>query len=92
MARIPSRRPTSALISKAQCTWSDKSGKFKIEATLVKLDDAVVTLKRQDGKEVTSLLEADWRRGRSAISQRLEFQLPGAEDVRRCGKTFHFER
>jgi WD40 repeat protein len=35
-----------------QRTWSDKSGKFKIEATLVKVDGANVILMRSDQKEV----------------------------------------
>ena len=33
-------------------TWSDQSGKFKVEASLIKYDGAQVTLKRTDGKEV----------------------------------------
>jgi hypothetical protein len=38
-------------------TWSDQSGKFKIEGTLVKLENDAVTLKRKDGKEVTLPIE-----------------------------------
>jgi WD40 repeat protein len=33
-------------------SWSDQTGKFKIEASLVKVEDEVVTLLRKDGKEV----------------------------------------
>lgn len=34
-------------------TWADKSGKFQVEATLVRFDDENVVLLREDGKELT---------------------------------------
>lgn len=34
-------------------TWSDRSGKFRIEATIVRIDGGKVVLKRTDNKEIT---------------------------------------
>lgn len=34
-------------------TWTDSSGKFKIRATLVKLESGKVTLKKESGDEIT---------------------------------------
>ncbi len=33
-------------------TWSDASGKFKVEAILVRIEDGNVVLRREDGKEI----------------------------------------
>jgi|GEM_PF-6819063 len=38
-------------------TWSDQTGKFKVDATLLKQEGDKVTLKRKDGKEVTLPLD-----------------------------------
>ncbi|HEY2839998.1 MAG TPA: SHD1 domain-containing protein [Pirellulales bacterium] len=38
-------------------TWSDRSGKFKIEATIARFDSDKVVLKRTDGKEVSVPVE-----------------------------------
>lgn len=34
-------------------TWSDASGKFKVEATFLRVEDGKVVLRRADGKEIT---------------------------------------
>lgn len=42
---------------KKKRTWSDKSGKFKIEASFVELKDGKLRLKKDDGKEVVVQLD-----------------------------------
>ena len=34
-------------------TWEDTSGKFRVDAVLVSVDNDRVTLKKKDGKQVT---------------------------------------
>ena len=36
-----------------QRTWSDRTGKFKVDATIVRVDDDKVVLRRDDDKEIT---------------------------------------
>ena len=38
-------------------TWTDKTGKFRIEAEFVAEDDGVVTLRKEDGDEIEVPLE-----------------------------------
>jgi WD40 repeat protein len=54
--------PSAGVVGKSR-TWSDKTGKFKIEASFVELKDGKVKLRKEDGKEVSvdldKLSEAD---------------------------------
>ncbi len=38
-------------------TWTDASGKFKVEAELISFEDGIVRLRRKDGKELSMPLE-----------------------------------
>jgi len=59
----PFSTPEEKLAAAAPRTWSDPSGKFKIEARLLRVEDGKVVLRRTDDKEVTvpldKLCEAD---------------------------------
>jgi hypothetical protein len=47
-------QPTSASVSaEASRSWSDKTGKFKIEAVLLRLENGEAVLKRTDGREIS---------------------------------------
>jgi hypothetical protein len=47
----------STCYADALSKWSDKSGKFAIEATLVKIENNNVVLRKKDGKEITVPLD-----------------------------------
>lgn len=53
----PFATPEEKAESIGKRAWSDKSGKFKIEATIVRFEGDKVILKRTDGKEVTVPIE-----------------------------------
>jgi WD40 repeat protein len=59
----PFATPEERVAAAAPRTWSDASGKFKIEARLLRIEDGKVVLRRTDDKEVTvpldKLCEAD---------------------------------
>ena len=63
MADAPAPRVDAAEPESDMRTWSDATGKFRIEAELVELNGGVVTLKRKDGNEaripVQKLSQAD---------------------------------
>ena len=53
----PHRPSTVAATSQSPRTWSDATGSFKVEATYLRSADGKVTLRRQDGREVTVPLD-----------------------------------
>jgi WD40 repeat protein len=66
--------PFEAEDPKEQRTWTDSSGKFKIEAVFVELADGKVNLKKADGSTVKVALEK-----LSAKDQRLARKFSGEE-------------
>jgi hypothetical protein len=49
--------PFGEAVATAKRTWTDNTGKFKIEAEFVKLSGGRVTLRRDDGTEITLTLD-----------------------------------
>jgi hypothetical protein len=56
----------------AKRTWTDNTGKFKIEAEFVKLSGGRVTLRRDDGTEITLTLDRLSETDRRAAQQLAE--------------------
>lgn len=63
LSEMESQNPFEEVTAKGMRTWSDRSGRFKIEAEFVELDGTTVVLKKKDGTEVripkSRLSEAD---------------------------------
>jgi hypothetical protein len=59
-------------------TWTDPSGKFRVEATLVRIDGDKVVLKRDDGKEIAVPLERLSDADRTYVSALSSPASPGA--------------
>ena len=59
----PNKPASLAATTPAVRTWSDASGKFKVEATYLAISDGKVTIRRTDGREIAvpldKLCEAD---------------------------------
>lgn len=56
-------------------TWTDSTGKFRIDATIVRVEDQKVVLKKTDGKEVTVALERLSGSDREFVRQWQETQM-----------------
>ncbi len=72
-ARVPAAKRKPKPDVSAPRTWTDSTGKYKVEASLVELKDGQVTLKKPDGQVVAipleRLSEADQQFVREATSE-----------------------
>jgi hypothetical protein len=70
-------------------TWSDSTGKHKVEAEFVELKDQKVTLRRKDGKAITialeKLSEADRSFVRSQSKGKAASASANSKDIDRAG-------
>jgi thiol-disulfide isomerase/thioredoxin len=73
-------------------TWSDASGKFKVEAEFVSSKDGKVVLRRADGKEITvplSRLNDDDRKFVKEQAANAEKSTPATDGIRDIAQKFY---
>ena len=76
----PNKPATTDQLTLQSRTWSDASGRFKVDAVLLRVEGASVVLKRADKREVTvpivNLSEADKDYLRELQQQRAKVKNP----------------